>query len=171
MAQSEPSGDDALEPSESLGSNNVLSVESAPNTFGQAQARVIQEGRGWTLETPTPVSATHSAVQLVEGSREDDREALLASKSDVHDEFGDTVLRTAEQGAKSQRLTVLSERELTVAVLVAGGRSNREIAEELVISRKTAEAHVSHILTKLGFWRRVQIATWAMQHCAGAAHG
>jgi non-specific serine/threonine protein kinase len=55
-------------------------------------------------------------------------------------------------------------RELNVAMLVASGRSNREIAEELVISTKTAEAHVSHILTKLGLWRRVQIATWSMRH-------
>ena len=60
--------------------------------------------------------------------------------------------------------STVSPRELDVVRLVADGRSNREIAEELVISRKTAEAHVSHILTKLGMWRRVQIAMWSMQH-------
>jgi predicted ATPase len=57
----------------------------------------------------------------------------------------------------------LSEREYAVVHLVAGGRSNREIAEELVITKKTAEAHVSHILTKLGLCSRVQIATWSLQ--------
>jgi predicted ATPase len=72
-------------------------------------------------------------------------------------------------GAKSRgrHRGVLSEREHHVVQLIAGGRSNREIADELVITKKTAEAHVSHILTKLGLGSRVQIATWSLQHGAG----
>jgi predicted ATPase len=62
-----------------------------------------------------------------------------------------------------RRPDVLSERERCVVQLVAAGRSNRQIAEELVITKKTAEAHVSHILTKLGLCSRVQIATWGFQ--------
>jgi predicted ATPase/DNA-binding CsgD family transcriptional regulator len=62
-----------------------------------------------------------------------------------------------------RRAEVLSAREYAVVQLIAGGRSNREIADELVITRKTAEAHVSHILTKLGLCSRVQIATWGLQ--------
>jgi predicted ATPase/DNA-binding CsgD family transcriptional regulator len=62
------------------------------------------------------------------------------------------------------RREVLSEREHSVVQLIASGRSNREIADELVITKKTAEAHVSHILTKLGLCSRVQIATWSLQH-------
>jgi non-specific serine/threonine protein kinase len=54
----------------------------------------------------------------------------------------------------------LSPRELQVARLVAGGRSNKEIAAELVISQRTAENHVEHILTKLGFTSRAQVAAW-----------
>ena len=38
--------------------------------------------------------------------------------------------------------------------------SNKEIADTLVISRRTAETHVEHILTKLGFTSRTQIAAW-----------
>jgi predicted ATPase/DNA-binding CsgD family transcriptional regulator len=75
----------------------------------------------------------------------------------------------AVQTDKRPRSCALSERELEVVKLVAEGRSNREIAEELIISRKTAEAHVSHILTKLGLWRRVQIARWSMQQDLGSA--
>jgi predicted ATPase/DNA-binding CsgD family transcriptional regulator len=63
-----------------------------------------------------------------------------------------------------QRPEVLSEREHSVVRLIASGRSNREIADELVITKKTAEAHVSHILTKLCLCSRVQIATWSLQH-------
>jgi len=55
----------------------------------------------------------------------------------------------------------LTRRELQVARLIAGGRSNREIAAELVISQRTAENHVEHILTKLGFTSRAQVAAWA----------
>jgi len=47
-----------------------------------------------------------------------------------------------------------------VARLVAGGRSNKEIAAELVIAQRTAENHVEHILTKLGFTSRAQVAAW-----------
>lgn len=56
--------------------------------------------------------------------------------------------------------TVLTRRESQVAELVAAGRSNREIAEALVISQRTVESHVDHILSKLGFSTRTQIAVW-----------
>jgi non-specific serine/threonine protein kinase len=52
----------------------------------------------------------------------------------------------------------LTRREREVAGLVADGLSNKEIAARLVISQRTAEAHVEHALTKLGFTSRAQIA-------------
>ena len=55
----------------------------------------------------------------------------------------------------------LTPRERQVAVLVASGRSNRAIADELVISPATAARHVANILAKLGFSSRAQIAAWA----------
>ena len=54
----------------------------------------------------------------------------------------------------------LSQRELEVAQLLARGLSNREIAERLFLSERTVDNHVHHILDKLGFDSRVQIATW-----------
>jgi non-specific serine/threonine protein kinase len=52
--------------------------------------------------------------------------------------------------------------ERQVARLIAVGRSNKQIAAaELVISQRTAENHVEHILTKLGFTSRAQVAAWA----------
>ena len=54
----------------------------------------------------------------------------------------------------------LSPRELQVARLVEGGRSNKEIAAELVIAQRTAEGHVERILAKLGFTARAQVAAW-----------
>jgi DNA-binding CsgD family transcriptional regulator len=56
----------------------------------------------------------------------------------------------------------LSRREREVAVLVAHGLTNRQIAEALVITEKTAEVHVSHILSKLGLSSRAQLAAWTL---------
>jgi non-specific serine/threonine protein kinase len=47
-----------------------------------------------------------------------------------------------------------------IAGLVAEGLTNREIAERLVMSQRTAEGHVSRILGKLGLTSRAQLAAW-----------
>ncbi|WP_109526579.1 MULTISPECIES: ATP-binding protein [Nocardia] len=62
--------------------------------------------------------------------------------------------------ARPHTATPLTRREHEVAALVSRGLSNREIAGALVIAQRTAETHVEHILTKLGFTSRVQIAAW-----------
>jgi len=58
---------------------------------------------------------------------------------------------------------LLSPREREVAVLVAQGRSNREIGSALVIAARTADTHVGHILTKLNLHTRAQIAGWVVE--------
>ena len=57
----------------------------------------------------------------------------------------------------------LSDREREVAMLVARGFSNRQIASELIVSERTVDSHVSHILRKLSLVSRAQIAAWAVQ--------
>jgi DNA-binding CsgD family transcriptional regulator/tetratricopeptide (TPR) repeat protein len=64
--------------------------------------------------------------------------------------------------ATKQKFGRLTRREGQVAAMVAQGLSNREIADELVISVKTVEAHVTRILAKLGFYSRAQVAAWAV---------
>ncbi|HLZ95414.1 MAG TPA: alpha/beta fold hydrolase [Candidatus Dormibacteraeota bacterium] len=54
----------------------------------------------------------------------------------------------------------LSRREREVARLLADGLSNRDIARRLYLSERTVDNHVHHILDKLGFDSRVQVATW-----------
>jgi non-specific serine/threonine protein kinase len=56
---------------------------------------------------------------------------------------------------------VLTAREREVAGLVAQGLTNRDIAGRLVVSKRTVDAHVEHILAKLGFASRVQVAALA----------
>ena len=55
----------------------------------------------------------------------------------------------------------LTPREGEVAALVAAGLTNREIAEQLVITEGTAASHVVHILNKLSVRSRVQVGVWA----------
>jgi DNA-binding CsgD family transcriptional regulator len=57
----------------------------------------------------------------------------------------------------------LTEREREVAAFIARGKSNREIADELVVSYRTIETHVGTILSKLAFSSRAQIAVWAIE--------
>ena len=57
----------------------------------------------------------------------------------------------------------MTERELAVLELVAAGKTNRQIGEELFMAPKTASIHVSRILSKLGVSSRVEAATAAQR--------
>jgi DNA-binding NarL/FixJ family response regulator len=65
---------------------------------------------------------------------------------------------------RTERPGGLSEREVEVVRLVAGGLSNREIADRLNVSRRTAEHHVQHIYDKIGVSSRAAAALFAMEH-------
>ena len=57
----------------------------------------------------------------------------------------------------------LTKREVDVLRLIALGHTNAEIAEQLYLSVRTVEVHVDHILSKLGFRTRTQLAAWIHQ--------
>ena len=61
------------------------------------------------------------------------------------------------------RPSPLTRREREVAGLIARGLTNRQIAEALFISERTADTHVEHILAKLGHASRTQVATWVVE--------
>ncbi|NIK60439.1 ATP-binding protein [Kribbella shirazensis] len=69
-----------------------------------------------------------------------------------------------DRAAKRGMAGRLTRREHEIAVLIGEGLSNREIAARLVISQRTAETHVEHILSKLGFSSRAQVARWVAEH-------
>ncbi|QSR29103.1 LuxR family transcriptional regulator [Nocardioides sp. S5] len=86
------------------------------------------------------------------GARLDARDVVLSLIGrDVHGDPAGPVVAAA---------AVLSPRELEVARLVSEGRSNKLIAETLVLSTRTVDSHVQHIFTKLGFKSRAQVAAW-----------
>ena len=57
----------------------------------------------------------------------------------------------------------LTRREREVAALVAAGLGNREIAEQLFLSKRTVDSHMEHIFTKLGFSSRTRLASWVLE--------
>jgi DNA-binding CsgD family transcriptional regulator len=59
--------------------------------------------------------------------------------------------------------TLLSDRELQVLELVASGLTNQDIAENLDISKRTVDSHISNILTKTDTNNRVSLVRWALQ--------
>jgi len=109
-------------------------------------------------------SQYHLAVALLERNGPGDRD-----RARVHAQDADRLARSLGMSAYVDRTealvngdsAVLSPREDEVAKLVAKGLTNRQISERLFISERTAQNHVQHILTKLGFGTRSQIAVWS----------
>ena len=78
----------------------------------------------------------------------------------------DSVLRAAGHRVSRRREwpAGLTSREVEVLRLLVRGLSYREIADELVISRRTAGSHVEHIYTKIGVSNRARASLFAMKH-------
>jgi DNA-binding NarL/FixJ family response regulator len=75
----------------------------------------------------------------------------------------DVTLKTATAEKARKKLDKLSAREREVATLIARGKSNGEIADELVVSKRTVESHIANILSKLGVTNRAQIVRWVIK--------
>ncbi|WP_436772513.1 ATP-binding protein [Yinghuangia sp. YIM S09857] len=127
----------------------------------------------WTLTRTSLAGLTH-LIGYHQDCESELRKALGDARfteiyrSGTHMSAGEAVAYALREGpvrggpepAEQSRHTPLTRRETQIAALVAEGKSNREIAEQLVISPRTAETHVEHILTKLGFTSRTQVASW-----------
>ncbi len=73
-------------------------------------------------------------------------------------------LREVRRKERQSAFANLTERELQILALIARGKSNREIAEELFLSEKTVRNYVSQILGKLGLSSRAEAAVYAVRH-------
>jgi DNA-binding NarL/FixJ family response regulator len=106
-----------------------------------------------------------AAGYLLKDAEADELAAAIraARRGEVH--LDPAVARKLTQSlvAPQHTATALTAREREVVVLVARGKSNRDIADALVISERTARTHVSNVLTKLGLASRTQAALWAVR--------
>jgi len=74
-----------------------------------------------------------------------------------------TAALASEEPSAERRPPVLTSREEEVAILIAQGLTNHQIASELVLSERTVHRHVGKILKKLKLRSRTQIATWVVE--------
>jgi DNA-binding NarL/FixJ family response regulator len=86
-----------------------------------------------------------------------------AAVGEVHLDSAVARQLTRRMAAPQVGLSALTAREREILALVAQGHSNREIAEQLVISERTARTHVSNVLSKLQLSSRTQAALLAIR--------
>jgi len=111
---------------------------------------------GFILKDAPPEDLVH-AVRVVAAG-----DALLAP-SITRRLLAQVVPRLAAPTGRPSELEELTPREREVLLLIARGRSNAEIAQELFLSELTVKTHVSHVLTKLGLRDRVQLVILAYE--------
>ena len=125
--------------------------------------------RAWR-DLHAPYDCARVRVLLAAAYRElgdaDAAELELAAAAEVFDRLGavpDAALVAELRGVPALP-GGLTEREAEVLACLAAGRTNAEIAEALVISRKTVARHLSNIFTKLGVSTRTAAAAWAHEN-------
>ena len=125
--------------------------------------------------------AAQGDAWLALGRRADAADALAAARSVIQDlaagladaQLRDHFLQAARrqlasapklsaQGLAKRQYDGLTARERQVAVLIARGKTNREIAAALTLSHRTVEVHIANMMAKLVFDSRTQIAAWAV---------
>jgi DNA-binding NarL/FixJ family response regulator len=124
---------------------------------------------GFLVRDAEPAELTRAIRAVAAG------EAALSPRS-VRRVIAELAAQPDPRRANPELLEELTPRELEVMALVAGGLSNDEIAEQLVVTPATAKTHVSRVMTKLRAHHRAQLVTLAYEtglvqprHPAGAA--
>jgi len=149
---------------------------------GLLAAAELYEAARWPVPSARALEA--AAIEFLDADDQKQARAALARAADVYGSLGasaDVSRLLARFRARGIRLgphashrraadgwDSLTPTEVTVAELVAEGLSNPEVARRLVVSSRTVATHVSHILAKLGFRTRAEIAAEAARRRAEA---
>ena len=156
------------------------------NQWGQAQQAMEEARQGAEQREDLPLlwqihrllGLLHKKQKNTEGAEREFARARQALEG-LGANIGEESLRAAflqaawetlpkeRQGSRREQFGGLTPREREVAGFLSQGKSNREIAEALVLSERTVENHVGNILNKLGFDSRAQIAVWVVEKGLG----
>jgi DNA-binding CsgD family transcriptional regulator len=140
---------------------------------GDAQAALVTLRRGWQvwqeLDAPYEIARARTLMgQACRALGDDDAAALeLDAARAIFEELGaapDLASLEALARPAGAKMHGLSPRELEVLRLLAAGKSNREIASDLVISEHTVARHVQNIFAKLGLSSRAAATAFAFEH-------
>lgn len=148
-------------------------LRRAAKLFGASEA--LQETGGFSLAALSSSEYDYEGyLDLVRAGLEDEEfeaawtEGRMMSIEDATEyALGSEDASVANSARDHAALAPLTRREREVAVLIGQGFTNRHVAEELGITERTVEVHVSKVLRKLGLRSRTQIATWIMRHGPG----
>jgi non-specific serine/threonine protein kinase len=119
---------------------------TAPLQMGPAYAEIRKDG---AAKCRAALGAARFEAALRRGAAMSLAEAVAVARGQVRE----------ADGAVPPALT---RREQEVAALVAKGLGNRDIADQLYLSKRTVDSHLEHIFDKLGFTSRTQLANWVM---------
>jgi non-specific serine/threonine protein kinase len=110
-----------------------------------------------------------AAVKALLGARQFRRHVEQGASMARRVALGYALEETMPGRGRPDEVTPLTGRELEVAELVGRGMTNREVAAALDITVRTTQGHVEHILRKLGFGSRTQVAAWVAERRARQA--
>jgi DNA-binding NarL/FixJ family response regulator len=141
---------------------------------GDGRAALKQLRKAWTIwrELEAPYEAARTRVLLSQACRlvgdDDGAEMELDAARSTFDQLGavpdlarvDSMSRAEDTEAPAG----LTAREVEVLRLVAKGKTNRAIADELIVSEKTVASHLSHIFTKLDLTSRAAATAFAYEN-------
>ncbi|MEU3541167.1 LuxR C-terminal-related transcriptional regulator [Streptomyces paromomycinus] len=134
---------------------------------GNAQLQALHDE--YERQARTALGARRFAALAAEGASLTLDQAVRYAAEDGRPASGTG--RRALTARAAPASAALTRREREVAELVAAGLSNRRIAERLVISKRTVDAHIEHILGKLGYSSRTQISALLREEGASEAGG
>jgi len=107
-------------------------------------------------------SSGYVLKQVGGNSLVDDVRRVAAGESLLDPALTDRVLRRLREGPEEEPLLAsLTHQERRILDLIAEGKTNRQIAEDMFLAEKTVKNYVSNLLTKLGMERRTQAASYA----------
>jgi DNA-binding CsgD family transcriptional regulator/tetratricopeptide (TPR) repeat protein len=118
--------------------------------------QVIQQRQVTTLRARMAANTAALDAAWAQGRGQSMASAARLALEDAAESVPVAVARTTNDG--------LTAREQEVAVLIAQGKTSKEIADSLIISERTADTHAAHIRDKLGLRSRAEIAAWATRH-------
>lgn len=110
---------------------------------------------------------TSGRIALAVGKRPFQAAYRRGARMSLAEAVAFALAETEPKGTATPGHDGLTRRELEIAELVGQGLSNNDIAQTLVLSRRTVEAHVQHLMAKLGFTSRTQVAAWVAGKQAG----
>lgn len=145
-----------------------LAIGAARASLGSADAgALLKQAEAKFSELNAAFFAAYAAN--LRGAGTESQRRLLQSLGVIGEPEAPRLEGAGRGRAKRGGLNTPTMRELQVAELVAEGLPNRRIAEELVLSERTVEAHLANLFSKLEVSSRTQLARWLLEHRAATA--